>query len=553
MAALFASTVCAEAQRSKQQWVKSSMKSMSLREQIAQLFVIACRPQQGEEHVNRVMEIISREQLGGILWSLSAPTQYVHLWNRSQSLVRIPLMVSMDAEWGVSMRLDSVIRFPQHLTLGAIVDDGLIYDFGVEVARQCKEIGVHMNYAPVVDINNNPKNPVINMRSFGENKYKVTEKGYAYMKGMHDGGILTTLKHFPGHGDTDRDSHDELPMISHDIDHLNDIELYPFRELIKRGATGVMTAHLLIPALAPGGIPTSQSKEVCTDLLQKKMKFKGLIVTDGLEMKGAYAHGDTNKVALYALMAGSDILEVPVNMKKSIDEIEQAVKSGVVSKRFIEKKCKKVLAAKYDLGLHKGFTPIDPVGIVKRLNTEHAQALRHKLSEASITLLSNKEVLPLSPATTHYIEIGEGGACKEVFESNGVETLFSTNVSASKERFDLLAAELGAVGTGRTIVVGCHDVPRGRLGLDYGVGSQMVDFLDEIAKTHRVVLVFFGNPYALANFKDLERFSAVVVAYDNSNESQIAAANALLGKQRFLGRLPVTINERFREDFGLER
>ena len=184
------------------------------------------------------------------------------------------------------MRLDSVVRFPQQLTLGAIQDNRLIYDFGAEVAHQCKETGVHLNYVPVVDVNNNPNNPVINMRSFGENKYKVTEKGYAYMKGMQDGGVLTSLKHFPGHGDTNKDSHDELPIILHDKKRLEDIELYPFRELIKRGAQGVMVSHLLIPALSPE--IASQSKAVCTDLLQKKMKFKGLIITDGLEMKGAY-------------------------------------------------------------------------------------------------------------------------------------------------------------------------------------------------------------------------------------------------------------------------
>jgi Beta-glucosidase-related glycosidases len=538
-----------QVQPSKQQWVKSTMKSMSLREQIAQLFVVACHPQQGEAYLDALMETIRQEQVGGIIWGYCTPTDNINLLNRMQAQVRIPLLVTIDAEWGVSMRLDSVIRFPYQLALGAIQDNSLIYDFGVEVARQCREIGVHFNFAPVVDVNSNPRNPVINMRSFGENKYKVTEKAYAYMKGMQDGGILTTLKHFPGHGDTDKDSHEELPTISHSKERLNDVELYPFRELIKRGATGVMTAHLLVPALFSEDVPSSQSKEVVTDLLQKKMKFKGLVVTDGMEMRGAIHGRDTSKVALYSLLAGNDILEIPVDLTKSIDEIEKAVQSGLISKKYIQAKCKKILEAKYDLGLHQGFTPVNPSGILSKLNTAPAQLLRNKLSEASLTLLSNKNVLPLLSQNAEYIEIGlgQGDAFAELLAANGVRKTFTMDAKDSKERLDSLSAHLG---TG-TIVLGCHSVPRGRTAFNYGLDTAMFDFIDRIAQERKVVLVFFGNPYALVNFKDLERFSAVIVAYDNSDESQVASANALLGQQPFLGRLPVTINEKYREGFGI--
>ena len=546
--AIAAGTVDVQAQGSKKQWIKSSIKSMTIREQIAQLFVIVCHPRQGEAHISKVLETIQAEQVGGLIWGECKPTDYIHLLNQFQAQVRIPMMVTMDAEWGISMRIDSVVRFPQQLTLGAIEDNSLIYDFGVEVARQCTEIGVHFNFAPVVDINSNPKNPVIGMRSFGENKYKVTEKAYVYMKGMHDMGILTCIKHFPGHGDTDRDSHQELPVISHNKERLNDVELYPFRELIKRGAKGVMTAHLLVPALSSDNNPTSQSKDICTDLLQKKLKFKGLVVTDGLEMRGAVHGRDTSKVALYALMAGNDILEIPVDVKKSIDEIEKAVKNKTISKKYVQKKCKKILAAKYDLGLHKGFTPIDPAGIADRLNTKHTQSLRMKLSQASITLLSNNNVLPVRSPKVAYVEIGQGDAFKAQMEEFGVTEWLSIPPNQSRETLDSLSTKLTGA---EVVVVGCHNVPRGRLAASYGVDSPVIDFVDQIGRDHKVVLVFFGNPYSLSNFTDLERFSSVVVAYDNSTEAQIASAKALFGKQGFYGKLPVTINEKYTEDFGL--
>ena len=539
-------TVELQAQMNKRQWVKSTMKLMTQREQIAQLFVVVCHPQQGEAHINKVLETISREQPGSIIWGEYTPEAYVHLLNKMQSLVRIPLLVTMDAEWGVSMRIDSVIRFPQQLTLGAIQDDNLIYDFGLEVARQCKELGIHVNYAPVVDVNSNPKNPVIGMRSFGENKYKVTEKAYAYLKGMQDGGVLTSLKHFPGHGDTDRDSHEELPVILHDTERLNDVELYPFRELIQRGASGVMTGHLLIPAF--DSVIASQSKVICTDLLQKRLKFKGLIYTDALEMKGALYKRDTAKVALYSLLAGNDILEIPIDIKKSIDEIEKALKNKEISKKYIQKKCKKILEAKYDLGLHKGVQPIDPSGILNRLNTDHTKSLRIKLSESSLTLLSNRNnVLPLNAQNIQYMEIGQGSTLREQMADKGVANMIRINPNDTKERLDSLATNVN----NNIIVVGYHNIPRGRSSINFGVDSLITEFLDQLTKEHQVVLLFFGNPYTINNLKDIERFAAIVVAYDNSEEAQVATAKALFGQSGFLGKLPATINEGYKEDFGV--
>ena len=387
------------------------------------------------------------------------------------------------------------------------------------------------------------------MRSFGENKYKVTEKAYAYMKGMQDEGILTSLKHFPGHGDTDKDSHAELPVISHNKERINDVELYPFRELIKRGATGVMTAHLFIPALSSEKVPASQSKEICTDLLQKKLKFKGLIITDGLEMKGAIFNRDTAKVALYSLIAGNEILEIPVNVKKSIDEIEKAVINGEVSKKTIQKKCKKILGTKYDLGLYKGFTPINPNGILDILNTGHTKALRMKLAETSLTLLSNDNVLPLSSEKIKYVEIGQGVAFKNQLKEYCAIDTFKVDVNYTKESLDSLVADLQDAGT---IVVGYHNNPRGKRSFaNLEIDPLITDFIENLAKGNRVILMFFGNPYTIANFKNPDGFAALVAAYDNSNEAQISSAKAIFGKQNFFGKLPVTINEIYKEDFGL--
>ncbi|MDR2126110.1 MAG: glycoside hydrolase family 3 protein [Prevotellaceae bacterium] len=544
---LAAGAVCVNAQESKRKWINEQIKSMSLRRQIAQLFVVACYPERGETHIGKISEIISGEQIGGIIWGECSPAIYAETLNRLQSLADIPLLVTMDAEWGVAMRLDSVIKFPQQLTLGAISDNNLIYQFGLEVAEQCRKIGVHFNFAPVVDVNNNPNNPVINMRSFGENKYKVTEKAYAYMKGMQDGGILTSLKHFPGHGDTDKDSHRELPAITHDKKHINDTELYPFRELIKRGATGVMTAHLRIPALYKEDVPSSQSKEICTNLLQKKLKFKGLIITDALEMNGALHNRDTSKVALYSLIAGNNILEIPVNLQQSINEIEKAVQNGEISKRYIKKNCKKILAAKYDLGLHKGFNPINPHGILEKLNTEQAKNLRYKLAEASLTLLSNRNILPLNPEKIKYIEIGNGKAFKNQMKQYCELDTIVLKPKIFKENIDSVAANLSDA---QTVIIGYHST-HARPSTNFGIDTLVADFIDSLAINKSVILVFFGNPYAIAKFKNHENFAAIIVAYDNSDEAQTCSAKAIFGKQEFSGKLPVSINKKYREDFGI--
>ena len=551
IAALLAVVVssCAERETERDRWINYQMEQMTLRQQIAQLFVVHVTEGSLQRRISEVYD----EQLGGIIVGRVTPTGGINVINELQSQVRVPLLVTMDAEWGISMRVDSVIRFPQQLKLGAIQDLNLIYQMGLEMARQCRLFGVHMNFAPVVDVNNNPNNPIISMRSFGEDPHKVTERAYQIMRGMHDGGILTSLKHFPGHGDTDLDSHHTLPEIPHCRARLDEVELFPFRELVRRGATGVMTAHLLVPALCDENVIVSQSRAVVHDLLVEEMGFQGLIVTDALNMVGAIYGRDRDRVALYSLIAGNHILEMPIDVRASITVIEEAVNSGEIELELVQNAARKILGAKFDLGLNKGFEPINPHGILERLNTPAAYDLRMRLSEAALTLAANRDdVLPLyhtEAQNVRHLIIGQGDYFKnQLHEIAGIES----DIMA----YDFTPAQFNAVARNlhdvETIIVSYHRTP----GLRYSfasspVNESVVNFVQTLAQNHHVILVFFRNPYDFAGFTQPELFASVIMAYDNSVEAQISSAKAIFGQLPFLGRLPITINEHFAENHGI--
>ncbi|WP_237708846.1 glycoside hydrolase family 3 protein [Gillisia marina] len=261
-------------------WVDSIMKTMSLEERIAQLIMVAAYSNRGEEHKQEILKQVKKHKIGGLIFFQGGPVRQVKLMNEYQAASKVPLLSAIDAEWGIGMRLDSTVSYPFQMSLGAIQNNSLIYEMGVEVAKQIKRVGLHLNFAPVVDVNNNAANPVINFRSFGENKFNVAEKGIAYMRGLQDNGVLPTAKHFPGHGDTDTDSHYALPRITHSRARLDETELYPFREIIKAGIGGVMVAHLDIPALDSTGVPSTLSKPIISGLLKDELGFQGLIVTD---------------------------------------------------------------------------------------------------------------------------------------------------------------------------------------------------------------------------------------------------------------------------------
>lgn len=542
-----------EYEKERKQWVDSILNTLTQRQQAAQLMVKALFPILGEDHVDKMAVLVEAENIGGITFSRGGPALHVNTLNRMQSLAKTPLMIYMDAEWGVAMRLDSVVKFPRQTTLGAMQNNDLIYDMGKEIANQCKLLGIHMNFAPVVDINNNPDNPVINSRSFGENKYRVTEKGLAYMKGMQDNGIMTSAKHFPGHGDTNVDSHAALPLIAHDKKRLEEVELYPFRHLIANGVSSIMIAHLNVPAFEKkDSLPSSLSKSIVTDLLKKKMKYKGIVITDGLEMKGVTSLFPANRIPVLAFLAGNDVLLGVENPTGALDEFEAAIERGEVSKKKLKEACRRILEMKYDAGLayHK---PVDTTNLFAKLNSPEAVKLNNDLYANAITVLRNEGVLPMAAeelGKIAYLEVGIGDG------AYFTDTL--TKYYSRLDKFSIskkpTAAEADSIRTlldpYSRILVGYHSTDL-RPQYNYGVDSTNLALINSLTEGRQVTLNFFGLPYALMQF-DIAAFEAVVISYDNSPEAQVQSARFLMGDIPATGKLPVSINAYFREGFGLE-
>ncbi|HOZ30772.1 MAG TPA: glycoside hydrolase family 3 N-terminal domain-containing protein, partial [Bacteroidales bacterium] len=334
-------------------WVDSVFNSLDADERIAQLLMVQAYSDRTIDHEKYITDLILDYKIGGLIFMQGSPYRQVTLINKYQSISKVPLLISMDAEWSVSMRLDSTVLYPRQMMLGAIQNDRLIYEMGIEFARQLKRVGVHVNFAPVCDVNNNPDNPVINERSFGEDKFNVAQKSYQYMKGMQDNGVLATGKHFPGHGDTDIDSHISLPVINHDFERLDSIELFPFRYLIKKGISGIMVGHLYVPAIDKSiNTPATLSPKAVTKLLKQEMAFKGLIFTDALNMGGITNYFKPGESDVKALLAGNDILLFPNDVQLVINDIKSAIAEGLITQEEIDLRCKKVLMAKYWAGLN---------------------------------------------------------------------------------------------------------------------------------------------------------------------------------------------------------
>src|SRR5690606_16746513 len=374
----------------KHSWVDSVFNTLTPKQRIGQLFLVRAHTNLGQKYVDSVKQVIEKEQLGGLVVFQGGPVRHANMFNQYQKVSKVPLLTTFDGEWGLGMRMpDSTISYPYQMTLGAIQNNNLLYEMGRQVARDFHRMGMHFNFAPVVDINNNPKNPVINFRSFGDNKYKVTEKAKAYMDGMVQGGILASLKHFPGHGDTDVDSHHDLPQLKFDRARLDSLEMYPFRQLIKDGAPSVMVAHMNIPALDnTPNIPSSISKKVVTDIIRTELGFRGLTVTDAMDMSGVKKFFPNGEADVMAIEAGHDLLEVSANSGRAIDLVEKAIKSGRLSQADIDARVKKVLAAKLWLGLNQ-VKPVNTNRLYEDLNTPAAQSLVQRISDAAVTLLKS--------------------------------------------------------------------------------------------------------------------------------------------------------------------
>lgn len=532
-------------------WVDSVFKTLSPKERIAQLFLVRAHTNLGQKYIDSVQRVIEKEQLGGLVVFQGGPVRHANMFNKYQKVSKVPLLITFDGEWGLGMRMpDSTISFPYQMTLGAIQNNQLLYDMGRQVAKDFQRIGMHFNFAPVVDINNNPKNPVINFRSFGDNKFNVVRKSKAYMNGMVDGGILASLKHFPGHGDTDVDSHYDLPQLKFDRKRLESLEIYPFKELINEGAPSVMVAHMNIPALDnTPNMPSSISKKVVTDLLRNELGFKGLTVTDAMDMKGVKKFFPNGEADVMAIEAGHDLLEVSENSGRAISLIENAVKTGRISQTDIDRRVKKVLAAKLWLGLNRS-TMVNTNNLYQDLNTPSAQSLVQRLADASITLLKSDRGINRFDKTKETAIVSVG-----IDKAQDFETGLTTQLTAHKQYFikgdeteEQLKELLNEIREHKQIVLAIHD-NRSRPRSELVLNEPAVNFIDKLAG-RRTISVMFTNPYAM-NSVDVMRSASVLLAYQNDFFMQKAALKAVLKQLKPTGKLPVTISKDLKYGKGL--
>lgn len=536
------------------EWVDSVYASMTPDQRIGQLIMVPAWSNKGEAHVLEMEELIKKAQIGGVAFFQGGPGRQISMVKRFQELSRIPLLMAIDAEWGLGMRLDSTLSFPFQMALGAVQDDSLIYALGQEVGRQLRLTGMHMNFAPVLDINNNPENPVINYRSFGSDKRNVARKGIAYMRGMQDAGVLATGKHFPGHGDTDTDSHLALPVMNHSVHRLNETELYPFRKSIQAGLGAIMVAHLHVPELDPDPkLPTTLSRKVVTDLLDDQMGFPGLIVTDALNMKGVTDHYPPGEIEVRALEAGNDLLVFVENVPLAIRSIREALESGRLSEVQLMRSCKTVLAAKYWVGQHAD-KELDPLSVHRELHTPAARVLRQELTAASLTVLRNHDdLIPVKNLESNRIAaVSVGQSAPGTFQkrmSNYTRVdYYNLPKTASEDQFRSLLAELDAYDL---VILGLHDLDM-RPHKEFGLLPPVVSFTGNLMARKRTILTLFGNPYALDRIKGLDHALGIVVAYQENQLTQDLSAQLLFGGIGATGRLPVDVGRKFRAGEGLD-
>ena len=551
-----------------ERWVKKKFRKLSKDERIAQLMIIRAHSNLGPEHVAEVIDQIKKYNVGGLCFFQGGPVRQAMLTNLYQSIAKTPLLISIDGEWGLGMRLDSVINYPRQLMMGATQDAKLIYQFGKAVGEQCKRMGIQVNYAPDVDVNNNPMNPVINDRSFGEDKYKVALYGVQYMKGMQDVGVMATAKHFPGHGDVSVDSHNDLPVINKSREQLDDLELYPFKELINAGVGSVMTAHLSIPAIdTTTNLPSSLSYRNVTGILRNDLGFKGISFTDALEMQGVTKYFPKGDASVMSLIAGNDMLCLPGDIPGSIAKIKEAIKDGRLSWDDINAKVKKVLLAKYHLGLNK-VEPIQTEGIVNDLNLQTTR-IKTLLSAEALTLLNkkNENIFPITKGKkVAYVCIGASAenviAAKLRAEYNADVYLFGSKNEIGKQLMDdktnITAIEksdsAGATQLINTvqqkkydvIIIGLHNFSR-RPANNFGLSKPSVYLLNALQQPQTITLVF-GNPYALKNIATAPN---LIVCYEDDDITQEAAVAMLLGKLQPKGKLPVTVTENMKFGDGI--
>lgn len=537
----------------KYTWADSVFNALTPDERLAQLFMIPAYSNKGKEHKEQIAKLVSEYGVGGIIFFQGGPVRQASLTNYYQSLAKVPIMISIDAEWGLSMRLDSTFKFPRQMMMGAMQSDTLVYRMGAEVARHCKRIGTHINFAPDIDINNNPGNPVISSRSFGEDKQNVTRKGIMYMKGMQDEHVLTTGKHFPGHGDTDSDSHLTLPIIKHNRDRIDTLELYPFRHLFRQGLLGAMVAHLYIPEIdSTPNLASTLSTKIVNDLLKDELNYKGLIFTDALNMKGVAKFYEPGIVDLKALLAGNDVLLNAEDVPKAMEQIQEAVYQGLISWNEINSRCLKILRFKEWLGLNK-YKPVDLKNIYEDINTPESELVNRLIVEQAVTALVNKEnILPLKHNDTLRIaSLAINEEKPNDFQNTlGVYTKvdhFTIAKNAKLKEIDSLISQLKDYDLIIAGVFGIQSKPESNFGMPAYTGS----LLDTLCNIKPTILAMFGNAYSLSKLKSVDKFKAVIESYEDNFQTESVTAQIIFGAMGAQGRLPVSVPPFFKVNDGV--
>ncbi len=535
-------------------WADSVFKTLTPDQRIGQLFMVAAYSNYKSDPI-LLRKLVDSCGIGGLIFFQGGPKRQAVLTNYYQSLSKVKMLIAIDGEWGLNMRLDSTEQYPRQMTLGAIPKsaDSLIYKMGKSIAKECKRLGIHINFAPVVDINNNPSNPVISSRSFGENKEMVMQKALLYMKGMQDEGVLACGKHFPGHGDTESDSHKTLPLISHSKKTIDTLDLYPFKELFKNGLGSVMVAHLFIPALDTStNTASTLSPKIVNKLLKKDLKFDGLVFTDALNMKGVTNFYAPGEVDVKALIAGNDVLLFSEDVPKAIEQIKKAMARGEISQDDIDERCKKILQVKQWCGLDK-YSPIETTNLVGDLNTSASEYLNLLLAENSITLLKNKDsLLPLMRLDTLKIaSVVFGDDVKNKFQDMlgyyAPIKKFSYPKDLTQVQTDTLLRRLRGYNLVITGIAGSSTPKQ-----NFGITPNTIETIRKINRKSKTVVAVFANAYSLHLLDTIaDSTDAIIMAYENNDNMMNLSAQLIFGGVSSKGKLPVTASKSFPAQSGL--
>ncbi len=532
---------------SQEVWVDSVYNQLSFDEKIGQLFMVAAYSNKDEAHNKSIEKLIEENKIGGLIFFQGGPVRQAKLTNRYQAKSKVPLFIGIDAEWGLSMRLDSTYRYPWNMTLGAVQDMKLIEKAGNQMAKQSKRMGIHFNFAPVVDINTNPKNPIIGNRSFGETKENVTLRALALMKGLQDEGVYATAKHFPGHGDTSTDSHHTLPSVQFDKSRLDEVELYPYKELIKNGLTSIMVAHLNVPSLEPReNYPTSISYNVITNILKNELQFNGLIFTDALNMKGASNFKKPGDIDLEAFLAGNDILLFAENVPVAIKKFNEAKIDGRLTEERLAYSVKKILAYKYKANL-QNYQPIALDNLYQDLNAIDYEALNYQLYENAVTVIKNEtKSIPLAQLNKEkiaYVKLGNDTS--DVFLTKLKNYASITEITT--KNLDSALVELQDY---TKVIIGYHKSDGA--WRNHNLTFRELLWINQIAKQNDVILSFFTKPYSLLNIKNFESIETIIIGYQNNAIAQTVVPQVIFGAIGAKGKLPVSIEEHFKVNEGIE-